>query len=223
MTSPLQGIAAIGFDLDNTLYARDAAMKAWLTRLFPEGGALLREALETDNSGFVPRHEFYAWLAERVDWAKDWRDVEARYQREALTLIAEDLAIQSAVESLAARYPVAVLTNGGGFQRRKLECLRLSACFAPERVIVTGEIGHDKPDARAFARLAGVFSVAPEQILFVGDNPVNDIEGAAAVGMRTCWVRLSAHHECSVPADLVVRSVAELPALLNRGLGGYPG
>ncbi len=217
MISRLQGIAAVGFDLDNTLYDRDAAMQAWLDRLFPADGALLREALEKDHSGFVPRREFYAWLAARVDWASDWRDVEVRYQREALPLISEDFAIRRAVELLAGQYPLAVLTNGGGFQRRKLECLRLGACFVPERVLVTGEIGHDKPDARAFARLAGVLNVPPGRILFVGDNPVNDIEGAAAAGMRTCWVRLSAHHECRVLPDVTVRSVAELPALLNAG------
>jgi putative hydrolase of the HAD superfamily len=215
MSSRLQGIEAIGFDLDNTLFDRDAAVRGWLSRIFPGEEALVREALEVDNSGFLPRREFYGWLVSRLEWAEDWREVEAHYQREALPLIAEDESIHRAVEALSARYPLAVLTNGGGFQRRKLARLRLSACFGAERVLVTGEIGHDKPDARAFERLAAVLGTAPQRILFVGDNPVNDVEGAAEFGMKTCWVRLKDHHECRVPPDLVVRSVAELPALLQ--------
>lgn len=32
---------------------------------------------------------------------------------------------------------------------------------------------------------------APEQCVYVGDHPVNDIEGAAAIGMNTIWIRVN--------------------------------
>lgn len=31
----------------------------------------------------------------------------------------------------------------------------------------------------------------PEQCVYVGDHPVNDIEGAAAAGMNTIWIRVN--------------------------------
>jgi putative hydrolase of the HAD superfamily len=81
-------------------------------------------------------------------------------------------------------------------------------------VFVSGEIGYDKPDERAFEPVIQAFGVAPERILFVGDNPANDIEGAARLGIRTCWIRLAADHECRVVPDLTLTSVELLPQAL---------
>jgi len=215
MASRLHGIAAIGFDLDNTLYDRDAAMSAWLKSIFPDNPGLAQEAIQRDNSGFIPRRDFYVWLSDRVDWARGWRDVEVRYQEEVLPFIAEDAAITEAIRDLALRYRLGILTNGGAhFQRLKFGLLKAAAFFAPERVFVSGEIGHDKPDARAFLPLMAALDADPEQILFVGDNPDNDIQGAAAHGMKTCWIRLAPHHMARVAPDLTLASVAELPAAL---------
>jgi putative hydrolase of the HAD superfamily len=216
MSSSLPGIEAIAFDLDNTLYDRDAAMNAWLRSVFPDDPDLAEEAIRRDDSGFIPRRDLYVWLSARLPWAKTWREVEVRYQAEVLRWIADDPAITTAVGELMGRYKLAILTNGGGeFQRLKLARLEVAPCFDPGRIFVSGEIGHDKPDERAFRPMMAALGVDPERILFVGDNPVNDIEGAARLGMRTCWVRLASHHQCRVAPDFTVRSAAELPRLLH--------
>ena len=56
-------------------------------------------------------------------------------------------------------------------------------------IIVSEAAGYKKPDPRIFRdalELTGISS--PEQILFVGDNPHADIEGAKRFGMKTAWV-----------------------------------
>jgi putative hydrolase of the HAD superfamily len=215
MSSPLSGIVAIGFDLDNTLYDRDTAMKAWLRSIFPGEPEVAELAIAVDDSGFIPRRELYTWLAERLSWAKDWRDIEVRYQADLMRLISDNPGMTMAVQELRRRFQLAVLTNGSGhFQRRKLGCLGVARCFEPDRIFVSGEIGYDKPDERAFRPMIQAFGVSPEEILFVGDNPSNDIEGAARLGMRTCWIRLSPHHECPVVPDFTLTSVELLPSIL---------
>ncbi len=215
MKDPLTDIQALGFDLDNTLYSRDQAVNAWIRSIFPGDPAMAQRAIAHDNSGFIPRSDFYGWVAERVDWAGDWRSVEARFQREVMGMIQFDPAIRDAVEVLAGRYRLGLLTNGeSGFQLKKFAHLGISGHFDPNHVFATGDIGHHKPDSRAFQALIDAFELEPGKILFVGDNPGNDIEGAAAMGMRTCWIQLFAGHQCAVKPDLTVKSAAELPNVL---------
>ncbi|MEX2430619.1 MAG: HAD-IA family hydrolase, partial [Dehalococcoidia bacterium] len=46
-----------------------------------------------------------------------------------------------------------------------------------------------KPDPRIFLALCDTTGVAPEQVLYVGDSPYDDVHGAALAGMRTALVR----------------------------------
>jgi putative hydrolase of the HAD superfamily len=33
--------------------------------------------------------------------------------------------------------------------------------------------------------------LSPEQCIYIGDHPVNDIEGAAKIGMKTIWMKVN--------------------------------
>lgn len=212
MTTVLSQIEAIAFDLDNTLYDRDAAVNAWIQTVFQDRPDLCREAMQVDNSGFIPRRNFYTWMAERVDWAETFEDIERHYQKNVRLFLRPDEAINEAVRLLAKRFPLGILTNGGShFQRVKYELLGITDCFAPSRVFVSSEVGYEKPHRRCFEPLVEAMGVPAERILFVGDNPENDILGAHGIGMKTCWVQLCPEHVCESPPDLTIRSVAELP------------
>lgn len=87
--------------------------------------------------------------------------------------------------------------------------------FFPVRVY-SSEVRFMKPDARIFQIALGELDAAPERTLFIGDHVVNDIKGAAGVGMKTV---LAVHGE-RVPRtplrpDHVIRELAELPPILN--------
>ena len=51
-------------------------------------------------------------------------------------------------------------------------------------VVTSAEVGAAKPSARVFERALAVAGVDPVQALHVGDKVDNDIEGAAAAGVR---------------------------------------
>ena len=57
---------------------------------------------------------------------------------------------------------------------------------------------------------------SPEAVLFVGDNPVTDIDGARAFGMRTAWVTRGRQFPAELhPPDIAIERVTDLRDLLG--------
>lgn len=120
-----------------------------------------------------------------------------------------------AVHALAARYPLAILSDtgfaSGRAQDRLLERDGLLAHF-PVR-IYSADVGHAKPHGRPFAAAAAALGVAPELIIHIGDNERTDVAGALAAGFRA--VRLDvARRGGPSNAELVARSYEELEEYL---------
>jgi putative hydrolase of the HAD superfamily len=118
-----------------------------------------------------------------------------------------------ALERLAARWPIAALTNGNA----DLGAIGIAHRFT---VTVTArEAGHAKPDAPIFHATCERLRLAPAQVLHVGDDPWLDVAGAAAVGMRTCWInrREEAWPAELPPPDLHCTTLAELADRLESG------
>jgi len=83
----------------------------------------------------------------------------------------------------------------------------------------TSELAHIKPHPEAFrAALDGLGVTDPATVAMVGDRPIDDIDGANALGMRTVWRR---NH--GVPAgrsqpEAVITELRELAPVLTRWL-----
>jgi putative hydrolase of the HAD superfamily len=95
-----------------------------------------------------------------------------------------------AVDALAALHgvlPMAVLTNGAScLQREKVDEACLAGWF--DFVLVSGDIGVGKPDARPFALCAERLGADPGALLMVGDSVERDIAGARGAGFRALWL-----------------------------------
>ena len=84
--------------------------------------------------------------------------------------------------------------------------------------VYSSEIPWTKPHPEAFrAAMAAVGVDDPAACVFVGDRPYDDIHGAKSVGMRAVWIpnREVPGYEAAEP-DAVIRSLSELPPLLDR-------
>ena len=92
------------------------------------------------------------------------------------------------VPALAADYPLAVVANYPlpEIVHQTLERFWLKEYFAP--IVVSGAVGRMKPDPLPFQTAMKALDVAPENVLFVGDDLRNDMQGAKALGCRTAWL-----------------------------------
>jgi putative hydrolase of the HAD superfamily len=79
--------------------------------------------------------------------------------------------------------------------------------------VVSGVQGVHKPDPEIFWRAAAYAGVAPAQCIYVGDHPVNDIEGATAAGMHPVY--LDAYEKHAVSAVPRITAPGELLSLLG--------
>ncbi|MGI8819797.1 MAG: HAD-IA family hydrolase [Chthoniobacterales bacterium] len=86
------------------------------------------------------------------------------------------------LEQLAGRYRLGVISNFDGRLRMILEQLGISRFF-PD-VVISSEVGADKPDPLIYRRALQLSGCASHEALHVGDDPVKDWQGAAAAGLR---------------------------------------
>lgn len=74
-----------------------------------------------------------------------------------------------------------VLSNYAPFLERNLRVLGIHNYFA--FFVVSSLLGLEKPDPRIFHMAVQEAGYPQEQILYVGDSPRDDVEGAQAVGL----------------------------------------
>jgi len=87
-----------------------------------------------------------------------------------------------ALQRIAARWPLASLTNGNA----DLQRIGIRQHFSHH--ISARDTGAAKPDPQIFLAAAERLGVVPAAILHAGDDPLMDIAGARAAGLRTAWI-----------------------------------
>jgi FMN phosphatase YigB (HAD superfamily) len=116
---------------------------------------------------------------------------------------------------VALGIPVGILTNGWSeLQERKIA---YALGDFPGPVLVSDAIGAYKPSAQAFSALEKALGIAPDGLWYVGDNPVADIAGARAYGLRAVWLNREGNE---YPAGLaeptaVIERLAQLPGIVR--------
>lgn len=87
-----------------------------------------------------------------------------------------------ALEELRPRFRLGVISNFDGRLRMVLEHLGISRFFS--HVVISSEVGADKPDPLIYGRALELTGLPPHEALHAGDDPVRDWEGAAAAGLQ---------------------------------------
>lgn len=90
------------------------------------------------------------------------------------------------LEKFSKEYMIGVLTNGfNEVQYRKLINSGLDRYI--QRVVISDEIGVQKPDARLFRYAERETGATAETAIMIGDNPKNDIRGALDAGWEAIY------------------------------------
>ena len=124
---------------------------------------------------------------------------------------------EKAVERLSKKYRLFLASNGtASVQKGRMTSANLYRFF--EKVFVSEEIGHNKPEKAYFdACFAEIPDFDPEKAMIVGDSLTSDIRGGINAGIATCWVnRHGAPRDPEIPADFEIESLSQLEALLER-------
>ncbi len=197
------------FDLDQTLVDRQAATRTLAGQLFDSDAlnqesldrtAAIDEFLRLDKNGYEPDKIRLFTELEKV-WGgleRSPTDLAEWLKYAPRTWYSPDKEIRTFLRGLSARnLPWGIVTNGSSTQydkARRIGVLDGASCF-----IVSEEVGVAKPAQRIFnIALHELGAPNPQNVLFVGDNPVADIAGAKSVGMETAWI----HNGISWPAEI---------------------
>lgn len=209
---------AVGFDFDHTL-GLDRALEihafgklaehlgAQLDIAEPETHRAIEVLMQPFRAAEEPMSAMVARFASTIAWNGRAVGVAAEELAVRYRHICYDLVDQFVVPTPGARecidalvsagIPVGILTNGWSeLQERKI--VRALGAF-PGPVLVSDLLGAYKPSAAAFRELEAALGVRPAQLWYVGDNPVADVAGALAYGLRAVWYNGERH---PYPADL---------------------
>lgn len=217
-------IKAIGFDFDHTLGIDNKLERIAFLRLLEPRRALIDEIetidelLAEQRSGLFSIEEAVRRFvcARGVDPGDAASYVE-RYKRTCVDMVDELVICEPGVRTLCAELqaraiPAAILTNGWSpLQQRKAQHVG----FAGE-VVVSADIGVQKPQLRAFEALSSALGVRLDETAFVGDTPESDVAGALAAGMFAVWydTERKAYPPGVTAPSAVIHSLAELLSLV---------
>ncbi|MFI9458838.1 HAD family hydrolase [Acinetobacter sp. NPDC052428] len=202
-------IQAVLFDLDNTLTHRDLTAQAYsrylaeyyapalaqvdsdkiieIVRRIDNGGYPTKELL---THGSIGASAAYALLQE-LSWlnppsidelAQFWF---SQFGRCAVEMpAAEQVLTQLKDEG----YQLAIVSNGGHDTRlNTIRGLGIETYF--DEIISSGLVGFNKPQPEIFQITAERLGVQPAQCLYIGDHPINDVQGATEAGMHALWMQ----------------------------------
>ena len=229
----------IFFDLDDTLYERATPYRKAFSQFFGSrcagqadaafeavrrrGDAVFRAA----HTGQMPMEEMYIYR-QQTGLADVGISVTAEQALELQALYAEQqrhIALSDTMCAVldfcrGAFSATGIITNGSvETQGGKLESLGIARWVRPELTIISDAAGVMKPDPAIFRLAEQAAGCGPEDCIFVGDSPSQDMEPAAARGWTTVWVDRGREPIGAARPAYTVRSEQELLDCL-RTLGG---
>src|SRR6204780_1238489 len=123
---------------------------------------------------------------------------------------------QEILAQLKTRYRLAVVSDAqSAFGLPELRAVGLADYFAP--IIISGDYGYRKPDARLFQAALTELQVSPAEAIFVGNDRFRDIQGARQVGMKTILFCPNGNSGGSAETepDYILYQYADLPRAIE--------
>jgi putative hydrolase of the HAD superfamily len=226
-------LRAICFDLDDTFWAvqpvlarAEARMMAFLEAEHPGFAASFTLddlfALRRQLAQEAPdRAHHMTWLRtealRRMALARghDEGVGEAAFAvfREARSEVELFADVLPALTALQQRFVLGTLSNGNADLAR----IGLAGHF---RAVLNAEIlGVAKPKPFAFEAAAAALGVHPTEMLYVGDDPHIDVDGAQAVGCQAAWINRHGREwpaEIARPPEWTISSLSDLVNAVGR-------
>ncbi len=74
-------------------------------------------------------------------------------------------------------------------QAEKLVRMRITQYLSPNAIFISHQLGISKPNPKLYQRACSDLNIKPAETMYVGDNPVNDIDPPNSLGIITVRMR----------------------------------
>ncbi|HVR72947.1 MAG TPA: HAD-IA family hydrolase [Planctomycetota bacterium] len=205
MSTELKGIF---FDVDDTLYSTsefsDLARSMALDAMMQAGLALekkvLQEELDEVIGEFTSNYEHhFDKLLLRIP-RRFYRGINPAVIVAAGVIAYHDTKIrrlapyEDAIEvlRLLSKTPLilGVITEGLEVkQAEKLLRMRITPYLSPNAIFISNQIGISKPNPKIYQRACSDLNLKPSETMYVGDNPIHDIDPPRQIGMLAVRMR----------------------------------
>jgi FMN hydrolase / 5-amino-6-(5-phospho-D-ribitylamino)uracil phosphatase len=223
-------VRAICFDLDNTLWdvwpvimRAEQKMYDFLAQRYPRVVAsmtleMMRTAREQTAAAHPQMRHDFTFLRKQTlrEHAREFGYAEAMVEEAFDAFIKArnevDLYpdVLPALDRLAARYRLFTASNGNA------DLGKIGIAHFFERTVAARHVGALKPDPAIFHKVIEGTDLQAHEVVYVGDDPLLDVEGARGAGMQAIWIdRQGGEWPPQIaPASYTVRSLTELVELL---------
>ena len=232
MAQRLQGIF---FDIDDTLYstsefaelARSSAIDAMIAAGLTLSKEEIQEELEEVISEFTPNYEHhFDKLLLRLP-RRHYKGVNpavivaagvmAYHETKSTRLFPYEDAIEVLrVLSTKTDLILGVITEGLSVkQAEKLVRMRVTQFLSPSAIFISNQIGISKPNPKIYQRACSDLNLKPSETMYVGDNPLYDIDPPNKIGMITVRMRRGGKYYNAEGKTLPQREVQNFWDLLD--------
>ena len=222
----------VAFDLDHTLYDRKATYGNMLDAFCKEFGEFITPVLAGDDKALLDalisadhlgsyrggRRGVLEAMNETGVFVKD-PGLE-RLSRFTTAHIPPAMVIYPDVAETIewlrrSGYKTGIITNGAlDFQNSKIKAIHADEIF--DHILVSIESGEKKPAPGPFHAMARMMGIEPGEMLYVGDNPRNDVEGARNAGCTPIWIRtVNIWMDEYAPPEYAIDAIGDLRILLQ--------
>ncbi len=219
-------IKAIIFDFDGTLSNRQrnayGVFKDYYRQFFKdmsdiEFEAVIQDMLTDDMNGtcnckfrlppFRAKYDKYL----PADFEEKFIEFYYEYMWKYTVLKDETLEV---LKELKGKYKMAILSNGQSkSQHDKIDNLHIGKYF--DDILVSGDVGVNKPNREVFDIMAERIGVKNEECLFVGDVFSSDILGAIRADMVPCWIMVDEDRPADFYKGIRITNLKELFKVLE--------
>ena len=227
----LPPIRAVLFDLDDTLWPivpvilrAEALLYAWLQTHAPRVAQQHTvDSLRARRMALMqaePRYQVDLWALRQAGLIEAFTSADADLARvdEAMAVFAAArnavtpyADVAPALQRMAQQFTLGTISNGFA----DLQTIQLDQHFAVS--LAAHRFGCAKPDPRIFLAACAALQVDPAQAVYVGDDPLLDVDGAQKAGLRAVWMnRFDRQLPAQVQPDASCRTLFELEDWLPR-------
>lgn len=233
-------IKAVIFDLDHTLFDRYETLKLVCADLLLEKSEWFTDGISLEEAQRVIVD------ADAKHITGGWKPVLAYWKEQGILKLDSDGNIFAESDDIfdfiwnygflkhAVKYPFTIpmldelraagiktglITNASGEKGIKRQQAKLALLDITERldnILITGQVGIHKPERGVFDIMAQRLDLSPQNMLYVGDHPRNDVFASRHANYTPVWVRIREEVGEVCECEYSVKNVSEIPGLVDK-------